>query len=240
MARHRQLVKAAAHEPDPAATDETLPGTALDLTGAPDSIERPADRPEDVLAEPPDARDISAELSAPPRRKLPWPALLLTTAVVAALAFTGGALVEKGRATGSARPGAAGGAAAGAARTGGAQGAAAGGPAGGGAAGGAGGAGGGMTVGTIKVVDGSTIYVTDAQGDIVKVTTSKSTQVSESKSGKVSDLEPGQSVTVRGDQNSSGDVTATTVTEGGTTGGFGGGGRGAGTGTVTGSGASGG
>ncbi|WP_333766586.1 hypothetical protein, partial [Streptomyces sp. IBSBF 2435] len=55
----------------------------------------PAQSPEDVLAEPPDARDISAELAAPPRRKLPWLTLLLSAGVVAVAAFTGGALVEK-------------------------------------------------------------------------------------------------------------------------------------------------
>ncbi|MDX6313385.1 MAG: hypothetical protein QOF84_182 [Streptomyces sp.] len=214
MARHRHLVKAAA-DPDP----EGLPALpdAPDFGDPSDDVYQPEEQPEDVLANPPDARDISAELSAPPRRKLPWPTLLLTSAVVAVLAFTGGVLVEKGQSSGSATPG---GAAAGGARFGAAASAGTGGQAPGG--GNASGAGSGMTAGTVKVVDGSTIYVTDAQGNIIKVKTGKSTQVSVAKSGKVSDLKPGQTVTVRGSQSSSGDITATTVTEGGTVGGFGG------------------
>ncbi|MGW3622208.1 DUF5666 domain-containing protein [Streptomyces sp. NPDC000880] len=225
MARHRPLVKAAAREPAPAPPDEPLPSTAPGTPDAPDSVGRPdyAEQPEDVLADPPDMRDISAELNAPPRRKLPWPALLLSSAVIAALAFTGGVLVEKGQSSGSSGPGGApaGGAAGG--RPGGAQGGGAGGQASGAGSASAGGS--GMTVGTVKVIDGSTIYVSDPQGAIIKVTTGESTQVSRSASGKVSDLKPGQTVTVRGSQNSSGDITATTVTEGGAMGGGGGGGQ---------------
>ncbi|WP_127358352.1 hypothetical protein [Actinacidiphila soli] len=219
MARHRHLVKAAAdREPD---ATPALPD-APDFGDQSENVYQPEEQPEDVLADPPDMRDISAELNAPPRRKLPWPTLLLTSGVVAVLAFTGGVLVEKGQSSGSSAPG--GGAAAGGARFGGAGGPGAGG-AGGQAPGGgnAAGAGSGMTAGTVKVVDGSTIYVTDAQGNIIKVNTGKSTQVSVAKNGKVSDLKPGQTVTVRGSQSSSGDITATTVTEGGSTpGGFGG------------------
>ena len=181
-----------------------------------------AGHPEDILAEPPDTRDISAELSAPPRPRLPWLTLLLSGGLVAGLAFAGGALVEKNQAPGSssataAHPGAR--------------------P----VAAGAGqhrparrvrwrpgrrrqrpGAAAGLTIGTVKLVDGSTIYVTDTQGNVVKVTTAGSTQVTEAKNGKVSDLQPGQTVTVRGSQNASGDVAATTVTQGGASG-FGGG-----------------
>ncbi|MFE9401620.1 DUF5666 domain-containing protein [Streptomyces sp. NPDC006530] len=177
----------------------------------------PTSAPQDILAEPPDARDISAELSAPPRPPLPWLTLLLSGALVAGLAFAGGALVEKGQsqstpatsrggaATNGQRPGFGAGTD-GRGRTGGTGAPAA----------------GGLTIGTVKLVDGSTLYVTDTQGNVVKVTTAGSTQVTESRSGKVSDLQPGQTVTVRGSQNSSGDVAATTVTEGGASG-FGGG-----------------
>lgn len=82
-----------------------------------------------------------------------------------------------------------------------------------------------MTTGTVKLVDGTTLYVTDAQGNVVKITTDTNTQITEAKTGKVSDLQPGQTVTVRGSQNPSGDVAATTVAQGGA-GGFSGGGRG--------------
>jgi hypothetical protein len=220
----------------------------------------PAERPEDILAEPPDARDISAELAAPPRRKLPWLTLLLSAGIVAAGAFIGGVYTEKHHADSSAsNPFAA---LAGARRGGSGTGAGRGfgfggtGTGAGSAAGtGAGGAAGGLTFGTVKLVDGGTIYLTDAQGNTVKVTTSGSTKVTESEDGKVSDLKPGQTVTVRGSRDSSGDVAASTVTEGGTapssgdggggfgggfSGGFGRGGAGGAGGTAGGTGAGGG
>ncbi|MFI1091606.1 hypothetical protein [Streptomyces sp. NPDC020917] len=265
MARRRgELVKAAAD------TDLLVPeaGTVEIFEGPGEIVHGPggvpAQRPEDVLAEPPDSRDISAELAAPPRRKLPWLTLVLSACVVAAGAFAAGALVEKNHLNGSsggrgaAFPAAAGNRTAGGTgsgrtfggfggaggtgtgRTGagtgtgtgtGAQ------PGGGtGLPGGTSGTGGsGVTIGTIKLVDGNTIYVTDAQGNIVKVTTGSSTKVTENKDGKVSDLQPGQSVTIRGDAKSNGDIAATTVTQGsaggfGGFGGFGGGGTGGGTG----------
>lgn len=226
MARRRtELVKA-----DDADT-ELLPLT--DAFGEVELVERSGEavlteRPEDVLSEPPDARDISAELSAPPRRKLPWLTLVLSAGVVAAAAFAGGVLVEKDHLGGTSSSGGSA-----AARNFASAFAGAGGRTGTGAAPGAGagavpGAGGGtaasgVTIGTVKLVDGDTIYVTDAQGAIVKVTTGGSTKVTVAKDGKTSDLQPGQSVTVRGSANSSGDIAATTVTEGAApTGGFGG------------------
>lgn len=194
----------------------------------------PAERPEDVLADPPDARDISAELAAPPRRKLPWLTLVLSACIVAAGAFAGGALVEKNQL--QSKPGGGqGNVFAGGGRGGGGAGTGAGaGTAGAGTAGAAA----GVTSGTVKLVDGSTIYVTDATGNIVKVTTGGSTKVSETKAGKISDFKVGQSVTVRGSQQSNGDISATTVIQGsaptGGFGGFGGGGRAATAGGQTG------
>jgi hypothetical protein len=201
----------------------------------------PAERPEDVLAQPPDARDISAELAAPPRRALPWLTMGLSACIVAAAAFAGGALVEKnhlrstpggtGRASafagagGAARTGGTGGFGGfgGGTRTGAGTGTGTGtgavpGAGAGAASGGTGGS--GVTIGTVKLVDGSTLYVTDSSGNIVKVTTGASTKVTEARTGKVGDLQPGQSVTVRGSQNSGGDIAATAVTEGAATGGF--------------------
>ncbi|MFD5510454.1 hypothetical protein ACFWIB_22080 [Streptomyces sp. NPDC127051] len=222
----------------------------------------PGGDPEGILSEPPDTRDISAELAAPPRPRLPWLTLLLSGGVVAGLAFTGGALVEKshlqgspgagsgGRnfAAGAGGQGRTGSAQAGDGTTGQGQGATGRGRAGtgigngsgtgsgtgqsgsrqgfGGATGGPG-AGAGVTTGTVKLVDGTTLYVTDAQGNVVKVTTDTNTQITQAKSGKVSDLQPGQTVTVRGSQTSAGDVAATTVAQGGA-GGFAGAGGGRG------------
>jgi hypothetical protein len=240
MARRRtELVKATADTTELTPFSEAFGEVeSVEGTGLPVPSGTLDAHPEDILAEPPDARDISAELAAPPRRKLPWLTLLLSAGVVAAAAFTGGALVEKNhlqssttasRGTFGGATGAGGtrtGATGGGTRTG--AGTAGGGTGRTGAAGGGTGTTGGtgtsgLTIGTIKLIDGRTIYVTDAQGNIVKVTTGGSTKVTESKDGKVSDLQPGQSVTIRGSQNPSGDIAATTVTEGGPTpGGFGG------------------
>ncbi|WP_052433180.1 hypothetical protein [Streptacidiphilus carbonis] len=179
--------------------------------------------PEEILAEPPDTRDIAGELAAPPRRKLPWLTLALAGGIIAALGFAGGALVEKNNkpAASSAATAFAGftrGAAGGTGRTGGTAGT---------------GATGGATTGTVKLVDGDTVYITDSSGNTVKVTTGSSTKVTLSSTGKVGDLKAGQTVTVRGTTDSSGNLAATTVSEGAATaaGGFGAGGfGGAGTG----------
>ncbi|MEV6579922.1 DUF5666 domain-containing protein [Streptomyces sp. NPDC051582] len=223
---------------------------AQEPTAQAPSARGPGADPEGILSEPPDTRDISAELAAPPRPRQPWLTLLLSGGVVAGLAFTGGALVEKSHLQGSpgagsggrnfaagaggqtrtgGAPSGAGGAgqgqgATGAGRTGAGQGGARQGF--GGATGGPGG-GAGVTTGTVKLVDGTTLYVTDAQGDVVKVTTDTNTQITQAKSGKVSDLQPGQTVTVRGSQNPAGDLAATTVAQG-VAGGFAGGGGGRG------------
>ncbi|MEY9870612.1 hypothetical protein ABH931_000066 [Streptacidiphilus sp. MAP12-33] len=213
------------------------PGEVEFVSGTPDDSTREQRlNPEDVLSQAPDARDIAAELAAPPRRKLPWLTLLLVAGVLGAGSFVAGAMVEKNSGTSSAgsaasafaklRSGATGGASGfpglGGAAGAGAAGSAAGGGTGASGFGGGGGGGGGATTGTVKLVDGNTIYLTDSSGNIVKVTTTGSTTVSIAKSSTVSRLQPGQSVTVRGTTDSSGNVTATTVSEGGSTAGAGG------------------
>jgi hypothetical protein len=199
------------------------PESAAESTMALARVEPGARTPEQILAEPPDARDVSAELAAPPRRKLPWLTLALSAGVVAALGFTGGALVEKHHVQNNPTAGRFGGATNGRGFSFGGAGAATGASGGSGStAGGGASAFGGLTVGTVKLVDGNTIYVADAQGNVTKITTTKSTKVTESTSGKVSDLKAGDTVTVLGTKKSSGDVAATTVTEGSGTGGFGG------------------
>ncbi|MFI5528974.1 hypothetical protein ACIA8O_10535 [Kitasatospora sp. NPDC051853] len=180
----------------------------------------------DPLASPPDARDIAAELAAPPRRKLPWPTLVLAGAVVATLGFVGGVQYQKGEGGGATNaqgpraganqgqfPGGYGGTNR---RAGGQNG-----QNGQGLPNGQGGQG-GFTRGTVKQVDGSTVYLTDANGNTVKVTTTDATKVQLSKQGKAADLTPGQSVTVVGTPDGSGGYAATQLTEG--AGGFPGGG----------------
>lgn len=186
----------------------------------------------ELLATPPDARDVTAELAAAPRRKLPWLTLALAGAVIATVSFAAGAWYEQGNGKSggnTTRASAQGG------RTG--QGGAGGGQGGTRRSGQGGGTGqgggqGGFTRGTVQTVDGSTVYLTDANGKTVKVTTADTTKVQLNKEGKVSDLQPGQSVVVVGTPDSSGGLNATQLTEGGAAG-FGGGGFGGGGGTRT-------
>ncbi|MFC6596633.1 hypothetical protein [Kitasatospora paranensis] len=195
----------------------------------------PQDDAVELLATPPDARDISAELAAAPRRKLPWPTLVLAGAVVATLSFAGGVWYQKDNGTSANQrvsadrqgAGGFGGQRGGYGGTGGQR--------GGTGTGGQGGAGGfgGLTRGTVTSVQGNTVTLTDANGNTVKVTTGSSTKVTLNKQGAVTDLQPGQTVTVIGQKGTDGSVNATQLTEGaaGGFGGFGGGRAGAAGGT---------
>ncbi len=78
----------------------------------------------------------------------------------------------------------------------------------GGAAGGTGGGGGGTT-GTVKLVDGTTVYVTTADGNIVIVHTNSDTTVTTA--GTVKDLTAGSTVTVTGQTAADGSVTASRI-----------------------------
>ncbi|MFE5580467.1 hypothetical protein [Kitasatospora sp. NPDC056531] len=189
-----------------------------------------------LLATPPDARDVSGELAAPPRRKLPWLSLVLAGGVIATGAFAGGVWYQQGQApsgkSSSPRAAAAGAPAAGGYGGYGGQGAGRRGGQGGQGQGGQGqggqGQGGqpGFARGTVKAVDGSTVYLTDSNGNTIKVTTADTTKVQLNKDGKVADLQPGQSVTVVGTPDSNGGYNASQLVEGGAAGGFGGGGGG--------------
>jgi hypothetical protein len=76
--------------------------------------------------------------------------------------------------------------------------------------GGGGGGGGNATTGTIKLVDGTTIYLTTANGDTVTVKTSGDTVVTTP--AAVSDLKAGATVTVQGTADADGIITANRVT----------------------------
>ena len=70
------------------------------------------------------------------------------------------------------------------------------------------------------------MYVQDAQGNTIKVTTKPSTTVSVTKDGKVSDLAAGSTVIVQGKQSADGaSMAATSISQ---TAGFGGGASGRG------------
>ena len=66
--------------------------------------------------------------------------------------------------------------------------------------------------GTVKLVDGTTVYVTTADGQVVTVKTSSSTAVRVQQSGALSDLSAGATVTVQGTTGADGVITATQVT----------------------------
>jgi hypothetical protein len=80
----------------------------------------------------------------------------------------------------------------------------------------------------VTVIDGTTLYVTDSSGNVVKVTTNTGTTVSKTDTGTVSELAPGEAVVIRGVQSSAGVYAAQSVSEGaaaafgGGAGGFGG------------------
>jgi hypothetical protein len=134
-------------------------------------------------------------------------------------------------ATSAAGGAAAGGAAAGGAASGGAAGATrsgtgaggSGGAGGGSFAGGAGAAafagggfgGGSASFGTISSVKGSSIFVTDSTGNLVKVKLSSATKITKSLGVRRTSLHPGDTVVIRGLKNSNGTLTATTVSDSG-------------------------
>jgi hypothetical protein len=129
-------------------------------------------------------------------------ATLLTVCLVALLGLWGGAELQKRQSspTSAAAPGPAGGFAG---RFGGGT------RAGGGA--GAGAAVGGVTVGTVTVISGKTLYLTSPSGTIVKATLTGSTTYSRDSKATKSSLKPGDTAIVQGAKNSAGVVVATSV-----------------------------
>ncbi|MHB8510687.1 MAG: DUF5666 domain-containing protein [Actinomycetota bacterium] len=82
-----------------------------------------------------------------------------------------------------------------------------------------GGGGGGAVSGTVKLVDGKTIYITDPSGNITQVTTTSASSYSKTSKATLKDIKPGDSVSVDGQTGSDGTVTATRVTDNGASGG---------------------
>jgi hypothetical protein len=75
-------------------------------------------------------------------------------------------------------------------------------------------AGGGGTVGTVKLVDGTNVYITDASGNLVKVTTQPGLVVTINKDGSVADLVAGETVVVTGTAAADGSIAATAIRSG--------------------------
>jgi hypothetical protein len=166
----------------------------------------------DLPAPPYDDGDDEPEFRPRPRRRAHALTFVLGAALLVAAGFYGGVLVQKhqgGSSSASAstfasRFGAAGGAT-GATGAGGAR------FGGGGGVGGGGSGGGGGVAGTVKFVDGANVYVTDTNGNVVKVTTSGSSQLSKTDPATLKDVAPGDVVIVRGTQNNNGSYTATSL-----------------------------
>jgi hypothetical protein len=184
---------------------------------------------DDLLDTSPFDGDLAAELAArPPRRIRPGMTTYLGVGVLVIVGFLGGMQAQKqwgaepaGPNTGALQQAPASG------RVGGPGGGRGQGIPDGGQQGGAGA--GNVTFGTVKLVDGKTIYLQTASGEVVHVTTDGSTKVQISQAGTVKDLKPGATVTVQGSQGQDGAVAATSVSEGGSPTGrglFGGGGGG--------------
>lgn len=193
-----------------------------------------------------------------PRRRLlgagnPIPLALLGVLLIAC-GFIAGVLVEKGQ-TASGASGSGGGAAGLAARftalrsgsgTGSgtsAGGAGSAGPTSGFAASGSG-ASGGATIGQVAYIDGSTLYVTNAEGNTIKVKTSPSSTVTKTVQADVKGIRPGETVLITGATGAKGEVSAESIRVGGAGSGglgalFGGSGKGTGGGGRGGGGSSG-
>jgi Myosin N-terminal SH3-like domain/Domain of unknown function (DUF5666) len=83
-------------------------------------------------------------------------------------------------------------------------------------------AGGGFTSGTIVSISGDSMVIKTTDGSEVTVKTSDATTVTETSTTTLSELKAGQTVTAIGAADSDGNVTATSIAEGETRGGFGG------------------
>jgi len=161
----------------------------------------------------PDKIDLDALPSSPARlrRRAAPLTIALVIGLVAAGGFFAGVRAQKGQAQVSSQ--AAGGQGPGG-RVGGFAGPAA------GQGGGPGGlpGGGGATFGQVKLVDGSNLYVTNAQGEVVKVTTSAGVKLTRMADATISDIKPGDTVIVRGSTNADGTITATSIADNGASG----------------------
>jgi hypothetical protein len=168
-----------------------------------------------------DQDEWDQELPRRPRRRLlgvggsPIPLALLAV-LLTACGFIGGVLVEKGQGSSGSSASTGGLASRLAALRGGAT--------GGGARGSAAasflGSGARPTAGQVAYLHGGILYVTDAEGNTVKVTTSTATAVSKTVSSTVKDIHPGETVTVTGPRASNGAISAESISVGAASGGL--------------------
>lgn len=76
------------------------------------------------------------------------------------------------------------------------------------------------TAGTVAYIDGSTLYVTNSEGNTVKVRTSAGTSVTKTVKSTLSGIHPGETVTIAGATGSSGTVSAESISVGSSGGGL--------------------
>ncbi len=76
------------------------------------------------------------------------------------------------------------------------------------------------TAGTVAYLDGSTLYVTNAEGNTVKVTTSAATSVTKTVKASVKGIHPGETVTITGASGADGAVSAESISVGASGGGL--------------------
>jgi hypothetical protein len=157
--------------------------------------------------------DLGAALAKRPRAKIPSLTLLLAVLLVAGLGFVGGELVGKHNAGSGSGLNASALRSAFAGRTGAGAGASPGADFSRTGLGGGGFGSGNDTIGSVKLIDGSTVYVETTAGTIVQVSTSPSTKITISSTGTTKDLKPGDEVIVAGTKSSSGTVKATSISQ---------------------------
>jgi hypothetical protein len=166
--------------------------------------------------------DEPDELPRRPRRRLLTPVpLALLAVLLLACGFIAGVLVQKGQGGSTAASGGAGGFASRLAALRGAAPGAGGGtaPAAGrsGSTGlanafaGLGGSGGAVTTGQVAYVRGDTLYVTDSQGNTVKVSAAAGAKVTKTVSTQAKGIHPGTTVVVLGVKGKNGSISATSI-----------------------------
>ncbi len=76
--------------------------------------------------------------------------------------------------------------------------------------GGLGGAG-SATIGEVSYISGSTLYVTNAEGNTVKITTSPASSITKTVKSDLHGIHPGETVVVRGSKGAKGAVSAESI-----------------------------
>jgi hypothetical protein len=150
----------------------------------------------------------------PIRKRLGPPTLIMLALVIAGGAFYAGVRVEKSKVGSSSSSGSS--LASLIQRFASARGAT--GATGGATSGGGGGGLGGAARGTITLIDGSNVYITESDGTIVKVATNPSTTFQVASTGSITNLHPGDTVIVAGPTGSDGTITARSVSDAGASG----------------------